>query len=145
MLGDIIRKGRDLESQRIRAWKARCRVETARRSVIDQLLLPQPEGDMAQMAFEMEQETAQRQLEEAEFEYLRAREGAGDNSLTRVRAQGRAASFAVWALLKLQQYTPEPMHPILDVPMRWIFGEDDDIWDEIDYPIDGSDWPASSR
>lgn len=140
MLGDVIRKGRSLESQRIRVWKARCCVERARRSVIDLLLLPDARGDMAQMAVEMERETAQRELEEAEYRLLCEREG--ENALTRIRAEGRAATFALNVLLMVRKRLPEPMHPFLDVPMRWVFGDDGELheeWDDDDIPMDGMD------
>lgn len=120
-----------LESQRIRVWKARCGVERARRSVIDLLLLPDPHGDMAQMGVEMERETAQRELEAAEYNYLCEREG--ENALTRTRAEGRAAAFALNVLLMIRKSLPEPAHPILDVPMRWVYGNDGELHEEWDW------------
>lgn len=130
MLGDVIRKGHDLESREIRVWKARCGVERARRSVIDLLLLPDARGDMAQMGVEMEREEAQRRLEEAEYKLLCEREGW--NELTRQRAEGRAATFALHVLMLIRRKLPEPMHPFLDVPMRWIHGDDEDKWEDYD-------------
>jgi hypothetical protein len=133
MLGDVIKKGHHLESRQVRAWKARCGIERARKNLIELLLLPDADGEMAQMGVEYERETAQRKLEDAEHLFLCEREG--DSDLTRSRAKSRAAEFSIWVVMKLHRWTPEPMHPILDVPMKWIHGE------EIDIPIDSDDMP----
>lgn len=141
MLGDIVRNGNALESRKVRVWKARCVVEKVRRIMVEQLFLPEANGDMAQMVFEMEQESVQRRLEEAEFEYLLARDGY--SPLLAKEAEQRAAIFSLRMILKLQnapepgQHLDVPEHP-LDVQMNWIH-DLNDLDEELLLAMDGKD------
>lgn len=99
MLGDVVKKGRHLESRAVRKWKARCNVESARKNFVDLLLSPTPNGDAAQMALEYEQRIAERDLENAEYELLCEADGDNKDELARGRAKDLAASFVLWAIL----------------------------------------------
>jgi len=118
MLGDVIRKGRDLESLKIKSWKARNKEQEAFRSLIDVVMLPFPKYDDLREAHEQSIRTAERELEEAIRERLTLKEG--DARTTEKRAQHRATALALWVLLKLRSVSPEPFHPYLDVPQDWL-------------------------
>lgn len=131
MLGDVIKKGKKLESQKVRLWKAQIRVENARQSIAkivsesSVLLAPEDWDDgFCDEGFEFELEQAERHLENAEYELLQLRQYEEKQAVP--QAQSRAMSFSSWALLKLRKWSPEPMHPFFDIPMQWIHSRDDD-------------------
>jgi hypothetical protein len=134
VLGDIIKKGRSLESRKVRVWKAKCEVKKARTDMVD--ILENPRGKMAQIT----QEEGRRQLEEAEFKFLSERDGTSDK-LTFLSAQARAMQFILRANMRLKEWTPEPLHPILDLPRAWLHSHHfDDLFDFGDiYGGDGDD------
>lgn len=117
MLGDIIKRGKACESQRIRVWKARCEVEQARRDVVARLSCLSFDrtkrgevGEMAQMAVEMERDEVERRLEDAEYRFLCERDGW--SALNWVRAERRAKIFLLNAFLTASEGLFGPMHPI---------------------------------